>query len=243
LEPPDPQLDDALRRLAAGDLAAAHDLARAVATERPGSARAAFLVALALHKQKNYGAALPEFDRAISLGPTFEPFAPVRYFRAWCLYNLGRLAEARAEFEAHLALVPDEGDSRFGLGLIATDEGRLGDAERELTAALADAERRVRAGDGGRRADAAKAHARLADVILIRAHDARDDRNERADLLARARAELEAGVALYPQHYTTWYKLHQVLTELGEDDLAARALQQHDAWKARVRPGSEGLTR
>lgn len=234
-EPHDPRLDEALRRLAGGDYQGARDLAQAVAAERPGSARAAFLIALAYHKQKNYGAALPGFDRALALGPTFEPFAPVHYFRAWCLYNLGRRADAHAAFERHLELDPDEGDSHFGLGLIATDEGRFGDAERELHAALASAEARIRAGDQGRRSDAAKAHARLADLALLR-RDA-----DRAAALAEARRELEAAVELHPPHYTTWYKLHQVLIELGEEELALEALRQHDAWKARVRPGSEGL--
>ena len=234
-ELPDPRLDDALRAIAAGDFEGASALAERVAAERPSSARAAFVTALALHKQKNYGAAIPRFDRALELGPTFEPFAPVHYFRGWCLYNLGRLAEARAAFETHLALVPDDGDSRFALGLIASDEGRLADAREGLTAALRDAEARIARGQNDRRADAAKARARLADLELMR------DDVPRVEALAAARAQLEAALETYPPHYTTWYKLHQVLTEQGEDELAAIALRNHDDWKARVRPGSEGL--
>lgn len=228
-EPPEPRLDDALQRIAKGDFEGARGLAGAVLAERPGSARAAFLVALAHHKQKNYGAAAPYFDRALSLGPTFEPYAPVTYFRGWCRYYLGDLPGARADFEAHLELVPDEADSRFGLGVIALDEGRLDDAERELGLALELSSERLRSGDGSRRPDAAKAHARLADVHLLRG-DA-----------AGARRELEAALELYPAHYAAWYKLHQVLLRLGDEQGAAEALRQHDLWKERVRPGSGGL--
>jgi tetratricopeptide (TPR) repeat protein len=228
-EPLDPRLDDALRRVAKGDFEGARALAGAVLAERPSSARAAFLVGLAHHKQKNYGAAEPFFDRALALGPTFEPFAPVTYFRAWCRYYLGDLAGARADFEAHLALVPDDADSRFGLGVIALDEGRLDDAERELGRALERSSALLGAGDDSRRADAAKAHARLADVRWLR------------DDAEGARRELEAAVELYPAHYAAWYKLHQVRLRLGDEQGAAEALRQHDLWKARVRPGSEGL--
>jgi tetratricopeptide (TPR) repeat protein len=228
-EPADPRLDDALRRIAGGDFEGARALAGTVLEERPDSARAVFLVGLAHHKQKNYGAAAPCFDRALELGPTFEPFAPVTYFRAWCRYNLGDAAGARADFEAHLRLVPDEADSYFGLGVVALDEGRLADAERELRRSLQLSTERVERGDESRRADAAKARARLSDVYLLR-----DDPQA-------ARLELEAAVELYPAHYTAWYKLHQVLLRLREDDAAAAALRQHDLWKERVRPGSEGL--
>jgi tetratricopeptide (TPR) repeat protein len=230
-EPGEPRLDEALRRVAAGDFDAARALAGAVLEERPASARAAFLVGLAHHKQKNYGAAEPFFDRALALGPTFEPFAPVFYFRAWCRYYRGDPAGARADFEAHLRLAPDEADSWFGLGLIALDEGRLDDAERDLGRALRMGAERLEAGDEGRRPDVPKAHARLADVRLQR------------DDLDGARRELEAAVALYPAHYAAWYKLHQVWLRLGEDERAAEALRQHDLWRERVRPGSGGLGR
>lgn len=229
MEPADPRLDEALRRIAAGDFEGARALCSAVTEERPTSARAAFLLGLAHHKQKNYGAALPCFDRALELGPTFEPFAPVTYFRAWCRYYMGDSAGARADFEAHLRLVPDDADSCFGLGVIALDEGRLDDADRELRQALQLSTERFERGDESRRADVAKAHARLADVHLLR-----DDPEA-------ARRELEAAVELYPAHYAAWYKLHQVLLRLGEDEAAAEALRQHDLWKERVRPGSGGL--
>ncbi len=229
LEPLDLRLDNALRMIVGGDLEGARTLAASVLAERPSSARASFLVGLAYHKQKNYGAAEPLFDRALELGPTFEPFAPVVYFRGWCRYYLGELDGARADFEAHLALVPNDADSRFGLGVIALDEGRLDDAERELGRALELSSALLAGGDESRRPDVSKAHARLADVHLLR------------DDLEGARRELEAAVELYPAHYNAWYKLHQVRLRLGDGPGAAEALSRHDFWKARVRPGSEGL--
>ncbi len=228
-EPHDGRLDEALQRISAGDHAGGRELAERVLGERPGSARAEFVLALSFHKQKNYGRALPHFERALAIGPTFEPFATVHYFHGWCLYNLGELPRARAAFETHLGELPDEGDSHFALGLIALDEGRLDDATTRLERAIALNTERLQAGDASRRADVAKARARLAEVYLQR------------DELEAARNELEACVTIYPAHYTAWYKLHRVLAQLGEHELAEQALVEHDRWLARVRPGAPGL--
>ncbi|MEM7307532.1 MAG: tetratricopeptide repeat protein [Planctomycetota bacterium] len=228
-EPHEPRLDQALQGVVRADYAGARALAEAVQQERPDSARAAFVLALAYHKEKNYGAAEPHFERALALGPTFEPFAPVHYFRAWCLYYLGKLDAAEASFTRHLELAPDEADSHFGLGVIALDGGRLDEAERSLSKARELSQAELVAGNSGRRADVAKAHARLADVHLLR------------DDAEAARAALESCVRMYPPHYTAWYKLHQVLLTLDDAAGAAAALEQHDRWKAQVRPGSAGL--
>lgn len=228
-EPHDPRLDDALRAIAGGDLERGRSLAAAVAAERPTSARAAFLEGLALHKNKNYGAARVHFDRALSLGPTFTPFEPVYYFRGWCLYYAGDVEEARASFSEHLRRVPEEWDSHFGLGLIEMERGDLDRAEEHLNTALEGNLAQWRAGDEGRRSDVAKVRARLCDLFEQRGDD------------EAALAQLEESLRLQPAHYNAWYKLHQLYTRLGRDEEAAMALEQHDLWRGRVRPGSRPL--
>jgi hypothetical protein len=59
----------------------------------------------------------------------------------------------------------------------------------------------------------------------------------------RAFSKRKPAQAPAPAHYTAWFKLHQVLLQLGESDLARQALEQHDLWKERLRPGAEDLAR
>ncbi len=79
-------------------------------------------------------------------------------------------------------------------------------------------------GDPRRRADVSKAHARLADIFV------------RRDDLERARAHLEEATALWPEHYTAFYKLSRVLTRLGDEEGAREAMRLHDLWRRRAHP-------
>ncbi|MCZ6597127.1 MAG: tetratricopeptide repeat protein [Planctomycetota bacterium] len=227
-EDPDPRLDEALGQISSGRLEDGLSTAERVLAEKPESSRAHFYVGLALHKQKKYSLALPHFERALAIGPTFEPFASVVYFQGWCLYYEGRPAEARAAFEAYLEQEPEEGDAHFALGLIHLEEGELDDAERRFRRAIELNEALARAGDRSRLPDASKAWARLGDV-----HAQREEH-------AEARQALERSVQLHPPHHTAWYRLSRVLTVLGEEEAAARAMQEHDRWLARVRPERSG---
>ncbi len=115
--------------------------------------------------------------------------------------------------------MPDEGDSIFGLGLVALEADRLDEAERRFRRAI-----EVQAPDPRRRKEVAKAHARLGDVYL------------RRDELEAARAELDTAVRLWPQHYTAFFKLSRVLTRLGEQAAAEEAYRLYRHYQAQAEP-------
>ena len=95
--------------------------------------RAEFLVGLSYHREKSYGRARPHFVRATELSPGYHQ---TYHFLGWCLYYLGDARAARDAFEEHLAFVPDEGDSHFGIGLIYLVEERLDYAQARIQKAL-----------------------------------------------------------------------------------------------------------
>ncbi|MHC5005846.1 MAG: tetratricopeptide repeat protein [Planctomycetota bacterium] len=176
--------------------------------------RAEFLMGLSYHREKRYALARPHFERAVELTPDYHP---AYHFLGWCLYYLGELTQARTAFEQHLAWMPNEGDSHFGLGLIDLDEDRLDAAELRFHRAI-----ELQAGDPRGRKDVSKAHARLADVHI------------RRDEIEAARAELEIATELWPQHYTAFYKLSRVLNRLGETEAAQQAFRQYQYWERRA---------
>ncbi|MHC4427280.1 MAG: tetratricopeptide repeat protein [Planctomycetota bacterium] len=191
----------------------------ALATYRethPDDGKAAFLVGLTYHREKRYARAEPYFREAVELAPGYHP---TYHFQGWCLYYLGRTEESRRALEEHLEYVPTEGDSHFALGLIDLDDDRLDDAERRFMRAI-----ELQEGDPRRRADVSKAHARLADIFV------------RRDDLERARAHLEQATALWPEHYTAFYKLSRVLTRLGDEEGAREAMRLHHLWRERAHP-------
>ena len=210
------------------DLAAAFRLIEAHRTEEargalaiyrhthPDDGTAAFLVGLSYHREKRYARAEPYFQRAIERSPGYHP---TYHFLGWCLYYLGRTAESRRAFEQHLEHVPTEGDSHFALGLIDLDDDRLDAAERRFQRAI-----ELQEGLPKRKADVSKAHARLADIFV------------RRDDLDQARVHLEQATALWPEHYTAFYKLARVLTRLGDEEGGRKAERLHRLWQRRAHP-------
>jgi tetratricopeptide (TPR) repeat protein len=204
----DPELTAIARLIGQQQTEAARDRLTPYLQQHAGDGRAEFLMGLSYHREKRYALARPRFERAVELAPDYHP---AYHFLGWCLYYLGELTQARTAFEQHLAWMPDEGDSHFGLGLIELDEDRLDVAEQRFHRAI-----ELQAGDPR---GLSKAHARLADV-----HIRRDD-------IEAARAELEIATGLWPQHYTAFYKLSRVLNRLGETEAAQRAFRQYQYWE------------
>lgn len=178
--------------------------------------RAEFLVGLSYHREKSYARARPHFVRATEHSPGYHQ---TYHFLGWCLYYLGDARAARDAFKEHLAFVPDEGDSHFGIGLIDLDEDRLDDAQVRFQKAI-----ELQVNNQRRRRNVAKAHVRLADVYV------------RRNQLEDARDHLETATSLWPQHYAAFYKLSRVRTRLGEAESAKEAFDLYRLWQERVAP-------
>jgi len=181
-----------------------------------------FLMGLAHHWDRHYSKAAEWFARSETASPTYPPAA---HFHGWALYHAGRPAESRQAFERHLRLDPTEGDTHFGLGVLAIERGDFDAAELSLEQAIT-----LQQDDPARAGGVAKSLARLSEVRL----DRDGDREAAAALLARAVA---ADQDLYEAHY----RLARLLRQLGRDaaanaaDAAGRAAEERAAAQ-RVRP-------
>jgi Tfp pilus assembly protein PilF len=220
----DPRIQDAGRLLVRGQYEQARALLLAVMADFKDNIRAELFLALTYHKEKHYDLARPHYERIIRLhdeqGLDFKEFPATYYFQGWCLYYLGLLPESRASFEKHVELQPKEAaDSLFGLALIDLEDDKLDDAERRFLQSI-----RMQENNPRLAREVAKAHARVAEVYL------------RREQLEKARDHLVTATSMYPDHYTAWYKLYQVLTRLGDADAAAAAMAEFRAAEQRVRP-------
>ncbi|MFT5284572.1 MAG: tetratricopeptide (TPR) repeat protein [Planctomycetota bacterium] len=221
-DPSDDRIEAAEAALTTGDFSGLNSIAKAILKDHPEHGYARLLLGLSLHKQLLYERAIPEFEAAIRGGASFEKYDATWHFLGWALYNTGRLKLARAAFEKHLLAVPTEGDSHFALGLIDADEGNDVAALIRFQRSIDLNTSAVESGNQGRVADVAKAHARIADIHLAR------------DQIVEAVLQLERCVTIWPAHYSAWFKLHRAHTQLGNDELAASSMKQHDHWKAQA---------
>ena len=213
-----PRFQIARRLLRSGDFAGTEVLLEAILKQQPDNARARFLLGVSIQKQKRYEAALVEFDAATKMNQSFPEQTHEDHFRGWCLYHLGRLNEAKAAFKVHAEDFPGEGDTQFGLGIIALDQGDLELAGTYLERAI-----ELQSSLEGRKREVAKAHARLGDVQLG------------MDRLDDARESYHTAVKRWPDHYEAWSKLARVLDRVGEPEMAERA--RAEEVKARQRTG------
>jgi len=165
------------------------------------TAQRAFLMGLTYHVEQRYGKALPWFEQACT-APDVYP--PAEHFRAWALYWLGRPDEAASAFQRHLQLTPEEGDSAFGLGLVAIEGAQWDAAEAHFNAAIA-----LQEAAGDRADGVAKAKARLAEVI-----EQRDGNLERAESL------LGESLQLDPTLHEAASRRARLLRRLGDNEAA-----------------------
>jgi tetratricopeptide (TPR) repeat protein len=218
LPPLEPPLSDHFQLIRNGRPDVARVRIRKHMRQHPDDGRAHFLFGLSYHREKRYDLARKSFDEAARLAPDYHA---THYFQGWALYYLGEPEAARDSFERHLEFQPREGDSHFGLGLIALDMDDLDEAERRLRTAivLSDA-------TAGRIKEHSKSRARLADVLIRRGR------------YEEARTELERATELHPDHYEAFYKLFRVCKRLGDDAAAERAQTEFLAARERVHPGT-----
>jgi tetratricopeptide (TPR) repeat protein len=209
-----PELRAWARLIAAGRAAQAREELLRHLEQFPDDGRAEFLLGLTFHREKSYALALPHLEKAAGLAPEYHP---VHHFLGWCRYYLGDMPGSRSALLEHLRLAPGEGDSHFALGLIDLDENRLDEAEAQFREAI-----RLQEARPERKREVSKAHARLADVYI------------RRENLEAARVHLETSTALWPEHYTAFYKLSRVLRRLGRTGEAEAAFQQYVFWQRQI---------
>jgi tetratricopeptide (TPR) repeat protein len=211
------KLGDAFRQLGSGNFAGCRAIASEVLANSPTPAtraRAEFVLGLGYHKAKQYADARTHFELAAA-GAEFTDKHALPYYQAWCCFWLGDMDSAERFFELHLTQ-REEGDSHFGLGVIALERGLQEPAEKQLTKALELFEARVAAGNAVAARDVAKAHARLADVNLM------------AEDFEGAKQHLLLATQLDSNRSAVWYKLYQVAIELEDKALEVRGLSEYN---------------
>lgn len=204
-----PNIPVVQRLVLSSQFAQAEIVARAALRESPGCARATFLLGVAVQKQKRYSEARDLLVAAQSSGQSFPELRQVDHFLGWANYYLGDLALAKRHFQAHVGAVPTADDSWFGLGVVAIEESRLGDAESALQRAL------DLAGDGlPGRPMRAKALVRLGDVAVMR------------DRFADAVDLYEEAVSIRPDQPEVWTKLARAYERVDRASDAASARER-----------------
>ena len=222
----DPGLTPAFRLIRAGRYAEARQAAEAYLAQSgaPHPGQAQFILALSYHRQRLYEAADRHFVRALELEPDY---VTAYFFHGFTLLNLGQVEEARKAFETYLAKGPEDAEAVVGLGLVALEQDRVDDAERAFLRAIALAQGKAGPNPSPDASeDLARYYARLGDVHL------------RNGDLAKARADLERSVELWPDHFEPWHKLAGVLRRLGDAAGADRAQARSDeAFRRRTARG------
>jgi tetratricopeptide (TPR) repeat protein len=225
-ESPQPkQLDAALKIhylfIEEGKTGSARVRLRQFMEEQGESAGALFLMGFSYHKEKKYAKAVKWFTKSTSTDG--EVYPPAFHFLGWGEYYLGDTGASKQAFQSFLELYPDEGDTLFALGLIATDEGDLASSQQYF-------ERAIASGNTTEEVQA-KSKARLADVFVER------------DEWSKAVELYEEALSHNPDLYEAWYRLSKVLLRMQKTDEAEKAFQEFQLSRRRVRPDLDQTTR
>jgi len=182
-------------QLRRGDISGACVTFQAAADADPQSARAPYLLGLALARN---GAEPPSIERAYRSAVARDPgFAPAHAELGRLLFGLRHTVEAQEQLEAALAIAPDLAEAHFELGLLFLQQNQQTDALVELSRAARLAPRDARF------------RAQLGDAYW------------HAGKLAEAAAELRRANELRPGNASQWSHLGLVLLA-QKDELNAR---------------------
>ena len=202
------QLVDHYNLILAGQYGPARVRLRQLIDAGNGDGRALFLMGLSHHRERSYPRATAWFERAIAANP---PYPPAAHFLGWAWYHAGDATKSQAAFTQHLTLDPTEGDTHFGLGVLALERGDLDQADTYFQRAI-DLQR----DRPGRQRGVAKTMARQAELI-----------EQRGDLEAAFKI-LEESIAIDPSLYEAQFTQARILRRLGrveEADAAERAAE------------------
>lgn len=216
-KPPPPETATAKVLLDAGRYEAAERLLTTLLEADPRQPTLGFLRTLAVQKQKRYALALEAWNQLATVEQDYPEKRHLEHYRGWCLFYLGRPGDAADAFERHLAMVPDEPDSHFGLGVARLDMARPDDALRSLDRAI-----EIDLGTTVRRRSLGKAWIRRGDALW------------ELDRIDDAAHSYHKGVIQFADHYEGWAKLARAHDRLGGEDDAAWARREESRARARV---------
>ena len=212
----DGDLAVAYRLIEEGDFGPARIRLRGWMDTHGEDARALFLFGLAYHSQRRYARSAEWFRRSLNATPVYPPSA---HFLGWSSYYLGDVDTSIKAFGRHIEMTPGEGDSYYGLGLLALDAGDLEEAEARFNDA-----RRLQLDQPDRIDGVSKALVRLAELDELQGN-----RNA-------ARLHLEEAVKVDPDRVEAWHRLARCCRRMGDESAAVNAEQQHAAALRRNTP-------
>ncbi|MEO8190165.1 MAG: tetratricopeptide repeat protein, partial [Acidobacteriota bacterium] len=201
----------------------------------------------AWNQEKERGAALRDFDLALSLD---EGYAPARVGRGVALLNLGRLDQAEAELRRAVALEPKSRVAVTELGLALERLNRPAEAEAQYRAALAldpeDLSTRRTLGDNLLRQGRAAEAVTLLREVILRAPGHAPTRLALARALGAAGrapeaiAEAREATRLDSERSEAWLTLAMLALDTGNLGQADTALREAERTGAAGRDTSLG---
>ena len=180
------------------------------------SAQPLFLMGLSYHKEKRYIKAVQWFEKSAQFDVPTTQYPPTWHFLGWSQYYLGNATASHEAFNHYLMLNPNEGDSLFGLGLLAMEEGNFEEASKLFQQSI-DVQQDLPKGQ-------AKSKARLADI--------REQQGNFSEALQLYREALD----LDPDLYEAWYHLATTYKREGMEEECNAALEMYSVTRTRVRP-------
>ena len=186
------------------------------------AAQPLFLMGLSYHKEKRYIKAVQWFKKSAQYDDPQNRYPPTWHFLGWSHYYLGDAPQSSIAFKQYLKMNPNEGDSLFGLGLLAMEDGAFEEASSLFERSI-DVQQDRPTGQ-------AKSIARLADIRVQQGNS-----TEALDLYKDA-------LDLDPDLYEAWYHLATTQKRAGNNEESQVALAMFEETRARVRPDLE-LTR
>ena len=184
--------------------------------EHGETAQPLFLMGLSYHHDKRYVKAVQWFEKSTVYDESTTAYAPSWHFLGWSHYYLGNAEESKEAFKHYLLLNPDEGDSLFGLGLLAMEDGAFEEAASLFQQSIDVQQDRPKG--------QAKSMVRLADVYV--------QRGNRIGAIPLYKKALELDSDLYE----AWYHLATTLNREGKPEESDSALEMFEATRNRVRP-------
>jgi tetratricopeptide (TPR) repeat protein len=180
------------------------------------SAQSLFLMGLSYHHEKRYNKAVQWFEKSAHLKDPVHRYPPTWHFLGWSHYYLGHATASSEAFKQYLTMNPNEGDSLFGLGLLAMEDGEFVEAATLFQQSI-DVQKDIPKGQ-------AKSMARLGDIRVQQGN-----RSAALQLYGEA-------LVLDPDLYEAWYHLATTYEREGMQEESKAAHEMFEETRARVRP-------